>query len=173
MPFHDAALERSIDQLSVRLRFDTKDHEVILPSNCPTASERRSPRLRVRSGLLGIDEWAGVAGAPARHEMGVFDGEPIPWRVQSRQNRRYFPTGLNRHQLSLWAASAAITNSSAADGESTPSSFSGTARLHRGGPRRRSWMLELLWTDLAVIPFRPLGTHVGARRMKPDGPLTA
>ncbi len=35
VPFHDAALEASIDQLSARLGFDTKDHEVILRGDCP------------------------------------------------------------------------------------------------------------------------------------------
>jgi Fur family transcriptional regulator, ferric uptake regulator len=35
VPFHDRALERSINQLSDRLGFDTKDHEVILRGDCP------------------------------------------------------------------------------------------------------------------------------------------
>jgi Fur family ferric uptake transcriptional regulator len=35
VPFHDAALETSINQLSQRLGFDTKDHEVILKGDCP------------------------------------------------------------------------------------------------------------------------------------------
>lgn len=35
VPFHDAGLEQSIDQLSLRLGFDTKDHEVILRGDCP------------------------------------------------------------------------------------------------------------------------------------------
>jgi len=34
VPFHDAALERSIEDLSERLGFDTKDHEVILRGDC-------------------------------------------------------------------------------------------------------------------------------------------
>jgi Fur family ferric uptake transcriptional regulator len=35
VPFHDPALETSISQLSQRLGFDTKDHEVILKGDCP------------------------------------------------------------------------------------------------------------------------------------------
>jgi Fur family transcriptional regulator, ferric uptake regulator len=35
VPFHDRGLERSIDQLSDRLGFNTKDHEVILRGDCP------------------------------------------------------------------------------------------------------------------------------------------
>jgi Fur family transcriptional regulator, ferric uptake regulator len=35
VPFHDPALERSIDRLSNRLGFDTTDHEVTLRGNCP------------------------------------------------------------------------------------------------------------------------------------------
>lgn len=35
VPFDDPALERSINQLSRRLGFDTKDHEVTLRGNCP------------------------------------------------------------------------------------------------------------------------------------------
>ena len=35
VPFHDAALERTIDRLSSRLGFDTTDHEVTLRGNCP------------------------------------------------------------------------------------------------------------------------------------------
>jgi len=35
VPFHDPALERSIDRLSVRLNFATTDHEVILRGDCP------------------------------------------------------------------------------------------------------------------------------------------
>ena len=35
VPFDDLALERSINQLSRRLGFDTKDHEVTLRGNCP------------------------------------------------------------------------------------------------------------------------------------------
>jgi Fur family ferric uptake transcriptional regulator len=34
VPFDDGDLERSIDRLSRRLRFDTRDHEVILRGNC-------------------------------------------------------------------------------------------------------------------------------------------
>jgi Fur family transcriptional regulator, ferric uptake regulator len=35
VPFHDAGLERSIDQLSSRLGFRTTDHEVTLRGDCP------------------------------------------------------------------------------------------------------------------------------------------
>ena len=35
VPFDDLALERSINQLSRRLGFDTKEHEVTLRGNCP------------------------------------------------------------------------------------------------------------------------------------------
>jgi Fur family ferric uptake transcriptional regulator len=35
VPFHDPALERSIDRLSNRLGFRTTDHEVTLRGNCP------------------------------------------------------------------------------------------------------------------------------------------
>jgi Fur family ferric uptake transcriptional regulator len=35
VPFHDLALERTIDRLSNRLGFDTTDHEVTLRGNCP------------------------------------------------------------------------------------------------------------------------------------------
>jgi Fur family ferric uptake transcriptional regulator len=35
VPFHDPALERSINRLSDRLGFRTKEHEVTLRGNCP------------------------------------------------------------------------------------------------------------------------------------------
>jgi Fur family ferric uptake transcriptional regulator len=35
VPFHDSALERSINRLSDRLGFRTTDHEVTLRGNCP------------------------------------------------------------------------------------------------------------------------------------------
>jgi Fur family transcriptional regulator, ferric uptake regulator len=35
VPFHDPALERSINRLSSRLGFHTKDHEVTLRGHCP------------------------------------------------------------------------------------------------------------------------------------------
>ena len=38
VPFHDPALERSIDQLSSRLGFRTTDHEVTLRGDCPDCS---------------------------------------------------------------------------------------------------------------------------------------
>jgi Fe2+ or Zn2+ uptake regulation protein len=38
VPFDDPALERSINQLSRRLGFVTKDHEVTLRGNCPDCS---------------------------------------------------------------------------------------------------------------------------------------
>lgn len=38
VPFHDPALEHSIDQLSDRLGFRTTDHEVTLRGDCPDCS---------------------------------------------------------------------------------------------------------------------------------------